>query len=708
MNQPNRYLNFSLIFKILGIFALGLGIVTIIISITPSSLDVSGTVSNLGYIDGKHDLTLKYFDAPIGGKFLKSIELKNVEFVDSKFATSYSTRLFDKPLYAYAELCVDLNNNNVCTPFSDNVNKVADASSCQRAYTENGIVASWDQFFGKKQSLYYDVKCAEIINPALYSPQMSNKLGKLLSNSDFANPTDPSTAIDNSTNTTIVNPKLTLAGNTLSVQGGNSVKLPDFINQTISNIQNFFNTDQTIVNQVSSDVNDNDKQKIALNGNSLIIENGNSVDLGSLNLLINTNNLVNGAITFDKLANCTAQNQILKYYATDPDATGPLKAGWNCESPATFSDTDQQILAFNSTTNQLTILGGNSITLPNGFTGASVVGNGATQTLQLTAANGTITSIAIPDNDTIYSAGTGINILAGNTIQNTGVLSVIGVGPIQVSSGQNPSVSLTPCTIINQILKWNGTNWVCATDQDTIYTAGAGIALTGNTFSNTGVLTSNGTVNQIINTGTLQNPIFALAPIGTAGTFGSATTTNVITTDAQGRVTSVTPTTITPAASSITGAQNLTPASNKVVVIGGTGAVLTAAAVDINEANLSLQNIGGALSTVQQNAIALQNLGGALSIAQQGNILLSNLGGSLSSTQLGAINLSTLGGQLDLATQVSGVLPVTNGGTGATTAAGARTNLGLSQEALSMVQLLVRLIQVLALLPTYQLRAWLH
>jgi hypothetical protein len=82
-------------------------------------------------------------------------------------------------------------------------------------------------------------------------------------------------------------------------------------------------------------------------------------------------------------------------------------------------------------------------------------------------------------------------------------------------------------------------------------------------------------------------------------------------------------------------AQNVTAASSK-ITLGGTptGATLQPFSVDVNEANLSLQNIGGALSTTQQNAI----------------------------------NLGILAGTINLGTQTSGVLPIFKGGTGLSTA----------------------------------------
>lgn len=62
------------------------------------------------------------------------------------------------------------------------------------------------------------------------------------------------------------------------------------------------------------------------------------------------------------------------------------------------------------------------------------------------------------------------------------------------------------------------------------------------------------------------------------------------------------------AASQVTGA-NLTAASSKVAVTGGTGAVLNAATVDVTEANLTLNNIGGTLG-ISKGGTNLTSIGG--------------------------------------------------------------------------------------------------
>jgi hypothetical protein len=73
--------------------------------------------------------------------------------------------------------------------------------------------------------------------------------------------------------------------------------------------------------------------------------------------------------------------------------------------------------------------------------------------------------------------------------------------------------------------------------------------------------------------------------LSTAGTNGQVLTT------VAGVPTWTTPATVT--------GQDLTAASSKITVTGGTGATLVAATVDVNEANLSLQNIGGSLLLTQ-------------------------------------------------------------------------------------------------------------
>lgn len=147
---------------------------------------------------------------------------------------------------------------------------------------------------------------------------------------------------------------------------------------------------------------------------------------------------------------------------------------------------------------------------------------------------------------------------------------------------------------------------------------------------------------------------FVKNPLPTGGSAGQSLTTN-----GSGVYSWANPSASSVPATGVTGAADVTTASSKITLSGTpTGAVLKAFTVDVNEGNLSLQNIGGALSTTQLGALNIANIGGSLSGAQQN-----------------AINFANLAGSVNLTSQVSGVLPIANGGTGASTAAGALTNL---------------------------------
>jgi hypothetical protein len=107
--------------------------------------------------------------------------------------------------------------------------------------------------------------------------------------------------------------------------------------------------------------------------------------------------------------------------------------------------------------------------------------------------------IPASDDNTTYSAGTGINI-TGTTISNTGdtnaaddiTTSTAGAGDV---AGNFPSLTVTAIRGTNivattpttgQVLKFDGTNWVPSPDVGIVYTAGTGISISGTTIANTG------------------------------------------------------------------------------------------------------------------------------------------------------------------------------------------------------------------------------
>jgi hypothetical protein len=172
------------------------------------------------------------------------------------------------------------------------------------------------------------------------------------------------------------------------------------------------------------------------------------------------------------------------------------------------------------------------------------------------------------------------------------------------------------------------------------YSAGTGLTLTGTVFS-------------ITNTGL------------TASTYGSASAVPVIAFNAQGQATSVTNTSIAISGSQIT-------SGSVAVANGGTGA---------SDAATALTNLGA--YPASNPAGYTTNVGTVTSVGGTGTVNGMTLTGSV--TTSGSL---TLGGTLsgvDLTSQVTGTLPVANGGTGATTLTTNNVLLGNGTSALQVV-----------------------
>jgi len=75
------------------------------------------------------------------------------------------------------------------------------------------------------------------------------------------------------------------------------------------------------------------------------------------------------------------------------------------------------------------------------------------------------------DTDTTYTAGTGLNLSGTTFTLNSGITGLTDVDTFTNSPSSG------------QTLKWDGSNWVPADDTDTTYTAGTGLDLTGTTFA---------------------------------------------------------------------------------------------------------------------------------------------------------------------------------------------------------------------------------
>jgi hypothetical protein len=156
--------------------------------------------------------------------------------------------------------------------------------------------------------------------------------------------------------------------------------------------------------------------------------------------------------------------------------------------------------------------------------------------------------------------------------------------------------------------------------------------------------------------------------------------TTLSSTDAGGTVTSVAvsggTTGLTTSGGPITGSGTITLAGTLAVANGGTGSTTASGALTnlgLTATATELNYTGGVTSNIQTQLNA-KGVGSVTSVGGTGTVQGLTLSGTVTSSG----NL-TLGGSLsdiNLTSQVTGTLPVANGGTNATTAAGARTSLG--------------------------------
>ncbi|NJK70737.1 MAG: hypothetical protein HC932_00485 [Thermales bacterium] len=224
-------------------------------------------------------------------------------------------------------------------------------------------------------------------------------------------------------------------------------------------------------------------------------------------LTIGSADIANQAITREKLQNCSSSNQILVYYATDPDGAGPLEAGWNCDTNNAITSEVDGIIG-----NEITNVGSTSALVR---TGTGTSGNPYIVDVKACANNEILkynttssTWTCSSDNNTAYTAGDGLSLIANEF-----------------------SINSPTCAGTNK-LQWNGTAFLCTADVDT---TNFNIAANGGAGQN---ISNGGTVNFVDGTGTTATRTGNDISFGLTSTGVTPGTYNNVTTNAQGRITS--------------------------------------------------------------------------------------------------------------------------------------------------------------------------
>jgi hypothetical protein len=292
------------------------------------------------------------------------------------------------------------------------------------------------------------------------------------------------------------------------------------------------------VNDADADPN-NELQNLSITGDELSISNGNSVTLPQTTYVAGS-----GIEVIGNVISNTAQNQAVTLTGSGSTVVTGTYPNYTITSTDNVNDADSsptnEIQSLNINGNDLSISGGNTVTLPQTVytagSGISVSGNqiiniAPDQAVTLTGSGSTVIggsypnfTISTTDENTTYQAGSGITlngteIVNASPDQTVGItsgtgISVSGTYPNFTIANTNPDQTVTLTGTGSTTITGTYPNYtITSTDNNTTYTAGSGININGS--------------NQIINTLPDQNVnINSGSGINVTGTYPDFTIAN--------------------------------------------------------------------------------------------------------------------------------------------------------------------------------------